>query len=56
MTKCADYMVDTYFCIKCPVKNCMYYEKHNKRERILNEDIAEFFWATCERFKQCGKQ
>ena len=26
--------------IKCPL-----------RKRVLNEDIAEFFWATCERYK-----
>ena len=22
-------------------------------KRELNPDIADFFWATCERFKQC---
>lgn len=21
------------------------------KQRVLNEDIAEFFWATCERYK-----
>lgn len=26
--------------LKCPLK-----------KRVLNPDIAEFFWATCERYK-----
>jgi hypothetical protein len=39
-------MIDWAFCDK----QC------NKHRPKLNEDIAEFFWATCERYKDANKQ
>ena len=28
------------------------HKEEKPRERKLNEDIAEFFWATCERYRK----
>lgn len=38
-------------CIECLDKCEQYYEIFGKPMPELNEDIAEFFWKTCERFK-----
>ena len=38
------------------VQNTICICREYQKERVLNPDIAEFFYATNERFKQCGKQ
>jgi hypothetical protein len=45
-----------YNCNECFNTDCGYWSNYNhideKRERVLNPDIAEFFNATCERYRK----
>lgn len=50
---------ETYNCHECTDRGCEHWGDYNFSEeeeeehlRILNPDIAEFFWATCERYKE----
>ena len=46
--KCIGYPLMLYDCVECT-----YYKNYKPKERILNPDIAEFFWNCCnmERLK-----
>ena len=46
---------EIYNCNECFNTDCGYWSNYNhieeKQERVLNPDIAEFFYATCERYR-----